>query len=182
MAVSLDAYLVDIPNTKTIAGAEGLVVYGDIALQNKSIQTVSRGLHAIVSTEAAIKFPEMKPGLLMYPYSCIIRIGRKYHELFPEEVYDTLKHEILHFIYPTHGAAFKKEAARIGASVRAKPHPSLCKPPKYLYVCPGCGKEYPRQRRLRMASCGACSKSGFDSRYKLVLVRLRDAKNANRPA
>jgi SprT-like protein len=112
----------------------------------------------------------------------LIRIGRKYHELFPEEVYDTLKHEMLHFIYPTHGAAFKKEAARIGASVRAKPHPSLCKPPKYLYVCPGCGKEYPRQRRLRMASCGACSKSGFDSRYKLVLVRLRDAKNANRPA
>lgn len=111
----------------------------------------------------------------------LIRIGRKYHELFPEEIGDTLKHEMLHFIYPTHGAAFKKEAARIGASVRAKHHPSLCRPPKYLYVCPGCGKEYPRQKRLRMASCGSCSRSGFDGRFKLVLVNRRTAENSNRP-
>ena len=112
----------------------------------------------------------------------LIRIGRKYHELFPEEIYDTLKHEMLHFLFPTHGATFRKEAARIGASVRAKHHPLLCKPPKYLYVCPECGKEYPRQKRLRMASCGACSRSGFDARFKLVLVRLRTAKSAKRPA
>ena len=107
-----------------------------------------------------------------------IRIGRKYHELFPEEIGDTLKHEMIHFIYPTHGTAFKKEAARIGASLRAKHHPSLCKPPKYLYACPKCGKEYPRQKRLRMASCGTCSRSGFDQRFKLVLVR----QQTDRPA
>jgi predicted SprT family Zn-dependent metalloprotease len=97
----------------------------------------------------------------------LIRIGRKYHELYPEEIADTLKHEMLHFLYPTHGAAFGKEAARIGATVRAKHHPSLCRPPKYVYACPGCGKRYPRQKRLRMASCGDCSKSGFDPRFKL---------------
>jgi len=101
----------------------------------------------------------------------LIRVGRKYHELFPEEIADTLKHEMLHFLYPTHSATFKKEAARIGASVRARSHPSLCKPPKYVYACPGCGKLYPRQKRLRMASCGDCSKSGFDTRFKLSLDR-----------
>ena len=105
----------------------------------------------------------------------LIRVGRKYHELFPEEIADTLKHEMLHFLYPTHSATFKKEAARIGASVRARSHPSLCKPPKYVYACPGCGKLYPRQKRLRMASCGDCSKSGFDARFKLSLDRSERA-------
>ena len=101
----------------------------------------------------------------------LIRIGRKYHELFPDEVGDTLKHEMLHILYPTHGAAFKREATRIGASLRAKSHPSLHRPPKYVYACPGCGTLYPRQKRLRMASCGRCSKSGFDARFKLALHR-----------
>ncbi len=101
----------------------------------------------------------------------LIRIGRRYHELFPEEVADTLKHEMLHFLHPTHGAAFRKDAARIGATVRARSHPSLCRPPKYVYACPACGKRYPRQKRLRMASCGDCSKSGFDSRFKLMLAK-----------
>jgi len=107
----------------------------------------------------------------------LIRIGRKYHELFPDEIADTLKHEMLHFLYPTHGAAFKKEAVRIGATVRAKHHPSLCRPPKFVYRCPRCGKLYPRQKRLRMASCGNCSRSGFDMRFKLSLVRLRDTRD-----
>ncbi|PWB68196.1 hypothetical protein C3F09_12090 [candidate division GN15 bacterium] len=112
----------------------------------------------------------------------LIRIGRRYHELFPEEVADTLKHEMLHFLHPTHGAAFKKDAARIGATVRAKAHPSLCRPPRYVYACPGCGKLYPRQKRLRMASCGECSRSGFDRRFKLRLVRPGVFKDANGPA
>ncbi len=112
----------------------------------------------------------------------LIRIGRRYHELFPEEITDTLKHEMLHFLHPTHGAAFKKDAARIGATVRARTHPSLCKPPKYVYACPGCGKLYPRQKRLRMASCGDCSKSGFDQRFKLRLVRTGIFEETHRPA
>lgn len=103
----------------------------------------------------------------------LIRIGRRYHEIFPEEIADTLKHEMLHILHPTHGAEFKKEAARVGASVRARSHPSLRKAPRFTYVCPKCGTEYPRQKRLRMASCGKCSRNGFDSRYKLVLMRPR---------
>jgi predicted SprT family Zn-dependent metalloprotease len=106
------------------------------------------------------------------PQRRLIRIGRKYHQLFPDELEDTLKHEMIHILHLRHGAAFKAEAARIGASVRAKSHPALRKPPKYVYRCPGCEREYPRQKRLRMASCGVCTTGrSFDPRYKLKLKK-----------
>ncbi len=103
----------------------------------------------------------------------LIRIGLKYHKIFPEEITDTLKHEMLHIIHLKHDAAFKAEASRIGASLRAKSHPALRRPPRYVYICDSCGSEYPRQKRLRMASCGTCSRGGrFDRRFKL---RLKDS-------
>ena len=106
------------------------------------------------------------------PSEQLIKIGRKYHEIFPEELTDTLKHEMIHINHIKHDAAFKAEARRLGTSVTAKSHPALQRPPRYVYFCKDCGIEYPRQRRLRMASCGTCSKGGeFDSRYKLQLKR-----------
>ncbi len=106
------------------------------------------------------------------PSQRLIKIGRKYHQVFPEELADTLKHEMLHLLHLKHDAGFKAEAHRIGASVRARSHPLLRRPPRYTYECPGCGVEYPRQKRLVMASCGYCSKSGkYDERFKLRLKR-----------
>ncbi len=108
------------------------------------------------------------------PSEKLIRIGRKYHEIFPNDLPDTLKHEMIHIIHLRHDAMFKQEAARIGATVKARSHPDLCRPPKYIYICPGCKKEYPRQKRLVMASCGDCSDKGkFDKRYKLKLYKSR---------
>ena len=102
----------------------------------------------------------------------LIRIGRRYHEVFPVDLLDTLKHEMIHIIHPAHNAAFRREAKRLGVSIKARYHPSLARPPRYLYVCPQCGREYPRQKRLKMASCGACSRANrFDSRCKLKLRR-----------
>lgn len=107
-----------------------------------------------------------------HPVGKVIRIGRRYHELFPEEIEDTLKHEMIHIIHLRHNAAFKREARRLGTSVQARSHPSLGRPPKHVYVCPGCGREYPRQKRIRMASCGKCSRGGrYDPRFKLQLKR-----------
>lgn len=106
------------------------------------------------------------------PAHRLIKISRKYHEIFPEDIHDTLKHEMIHIIHYYHDADFKREAKRIGATVKAKTHPKLRKPPKYMYLCPNCGKEYPRQKRLVMASCGYCSRGGkFDERYKLRLKK-----------
>ncbi len=111
----------------------------------------------------------------------LIRIGRKYHELFPEDVEDTLKHEMIHIIHHHHDAAFKKEADRVGASLRAREHPALRRPPKFIYECPGCGMEYPRQKRLVMASCGKCSKGRrFDPRFKLRRKKISSPPRAAR--
>lgn len=101
----------------------------------------------------------------------LIKISKKYHEIFPLDIEDTLKHEMIHIIHFYHNAEFKKEAFRIGASLKAKSHSSLRRKAKYLYICPGCKKEYPRQKKLRMASCGSCSeKSKFDNSFKLKLL------------
>ena len=106
------------------------------------------------------------------PSGRVIKIGRKYHEIFPEDINDTLKHEMIHILHFRHDKAFKQEADRIGASLRARSHPSLQKPPRYVYYCEHCGMTYPRQKRLRMASCGNCSKGGrYDGRYKLRLLK-----------
>ena len=104
------------------------------------------------------------------PHDRKIRIGRRYHEIFPEDLTDTLKHEMIHMIHFSHNAAFKAEAKRVGASLKARPHPALQKPSKYIYICDNCGMEYPRRKRLVMASCGDCSRGGkYDARYKLRL-------------
>lgn len=103
------------------------------------------------------------------PRNKLIKLGRKYHELFPAELVDTLKHEMIHILHFYHDAAFKREAKRVGTSLKATYHPSLQRPPKFIYVCPSCNREYPRHKRLRMHSCGSCSRGSFDLRYKLRL-------------
>ena len=106
------------------------------------------------------------------PADRLIRMGRRYHQLFPEEIEDTLKHEMIHILNPSHNVAFKAEAKRIGASLRAKSHPTLQRTPRYLYFCDSCKREYPRQKRFRMASCGKCSSGGrYDLKYKLKLMK-----------
>lgn len=46
------------------------------------------------------------------------------------------------------------------------------RPIRYLYECPGCGKEYPRTRRYSQAvSCSTCDKS-YNPRYRLRLKSL----------
>jgi predicted SprT family Zn-dependent metalloprotease len=108
------------------------------------------------------------------PKHKVIKISRKYHHIFPEDIEDTLKHEMIHIIHFKHNKAFKDLAKKIGASVRAKSHPSLRRPPRYIYTCPQCKMEYPRQKRLVMASCGKCSTGKrFDKRFKLQLVQSK---------
>lgn len=105
------------------------------------------------------------------PSERTIRISRKYHALFPHELDDTVKHEMIHILNLNHDAAFRREAKRIGASLRAQAHPSLRRAPKFTYACSTCGTEYPRQKRIRMASCGKCSRGKFNERHKLRLKK-----------
>ncbi len=100
-----------------------------------------------------------------------IKIGVRYHQIFREELEDTLKHEMIHLIHYRHDKRFKAKAAGMGVSIHAKFHPALKRAPRYLYHCPVCKAQYPRQRRLRETSCGSCSSGAFDPRFKLLLIR-----------
>lgn len=101
----------------------------------------------------------------------LIKISERYHKIFPHEVEDTLKHEMIHILHYYHNAAFKAEAKRVGASLKATHHPSLRRAPRYIYRCPGCSREYPRRKRLRMHSCGYCSGGTFNIKFKLQLKK-----------
>jgi len=103
-----------------------------------------------------------------------IRIGRKYHTIFPADLEDTLRHEMIHIVYPNHSREFKNLARHWGVSLKAREHPKLRSACRYIYYCPVCGKEYPRRKRLRMASCGDCTPGkDFDPRFKLKLLKSK---------
>ncbi len=56
-----------------------------------------------------------------------------------------------------------EESQRLEAQRRAR------RPIRYLYECPGCGKEYPRTRRYSQAvSCSCCDKR-YNSHFRLRL-------------
>ncbi len=105
------------------------------------------------------------------PIHKLIKIGVKYHDIFPEDLTDTLKHEMIHILHFKHDTDFKREAKRVGTTLKARGHPSLRKTPRYNYICPNCGLLYPRQKRFRMASCGKCSNGKFNTRFKLKLIQ-----------
>ncbi|HDS01978.1 MAG TPA: M48 family peptidase [candidate division Zixibacteria bacterium] len=110
----------------------------------------------------------------------LIKLGRKYHEYFPDEVEDTLKHEMIHILYPNHGKEFKREAERLGATRYAKEYPGGKSPHKYIYICPSCGQKYYRHRRMYNCSCGICSIRGYDPRYKLKLYWSAKSRRRSR--
>jgi rubrerythrin len=98
----------------------------------------------------------------------IITLSHIYHTQFPDDVDDTLKHEMIHLRCPRHDAAFRREAARIGASVHCRDYPDLHPRARYIYFCPNCGTEFPRSKRAHLY-CGACGRRGFDPRFRLIL-------------
>jgi len=98
----------------------------------------------------------------------IIRLSRSYHEHFPEDIDDTLKHEMIHLVRHSHDAAFKREAARVGASVHCREYPGLHPRARIVYICPACGSIYHRTRQERLF-CGTCSRNRFDTRFQLIL-------------
>ncbi len=103
----------------------------------------------------------------------IITLSYVYHTHFPNDVDDTLKHEMIHLRCPHHDAAFRREAARIGTSVHCHDYPELHPRARFIYVCPTCNTEYPRVKRAQLY-CGRCARRGFDPRFKLILRTSTD--------
>jgi predicted SprT family Zn-dependent metalloprotease len=104
----------------------------------------------------------------------IIKLGTAYHRHYPEDITDTLKHEMIHLKIVNHGPAFNREAARIGTTRYAKDYPGMLRGLKYLYECPSCGETFASRKRFRERSCGRCSKGKYDPRFKLRFIKRID--------
>lgn len=108
------------------------------------------------------------------PRRRVITLSRAYHSHFPDDIEDTLKHEMIHLRNPNHDTAFRKEAERIGTSVHCREYPGLHPRARYVYQCPNCRTVFHRARRERLY-CGRCARSRLDPRFLLVLQS--DAKH-----
>lgn len=98
----------------------------------------------------------------------LITLSRVYHERFPEDVDDTLKHEMIHLRYAGHGPAFKREAKRVGASIHCRSYEGIHPRARLLYVCPTCWREFHRAKPAELY-CGRCSRGKLVAGAKLIL-------------
>ncbi|HCX04033.1 MAG: SprT-like domain-containing protein [Tissierellales bacterium] len=97
------------------------------------------------------------------PKNSIIRLSTHYHEDFPEDIENTLLHEMIHLKVKGHGPEFKKEINRIislgGKVNRFSKRRATEKRINWIYKCKICSKEYERNRKISKLSryrCGIC--------------------------
>ncbi len=94
-------------------------------------------------------------------------------------VRDTLAHEMIHYWLWVrrrpygHTGEFLAKMRSMGVS-RYNPVPRV-RPPKYLYACPVCSKEYPARRRLGQLACGTCcqkhNRGKYDPKFRLQEIQ-----------
>lgn len=99
-----------------------------------------------------------------------IRLSVRYHTYYPEEITNTLLHEMLHLVYPKHNISFCRAAEKLGVTIHCREYPGLHPRSRLTYICPQCRTVYYRQKRADI-SCGKCSGQAYDPRYKLVLKK-----------
>jgi predicted SprT family Zn-dependent metalloprotease len=103
------------------------------------------------------------------PRRRIITLSRAYHEHYPGDLDDTLKHEMIHLRYHGHGPAFRREATRVGATVHCKEYAGLHPKAHLRYVCPHCHREFRRMKPAELY-CGRCSRGHLHPSFRLVLA------------
>lgn len=109
----------------------------------------------------------------------LITLSRPYHERFPQDVDDTLKHEMIHLRYAGHGPAFRREAQRVGASVHCREYDGIHPKARLVYACPSCWREYRRMKPAELY-CGRCSRGRLVPQFRLVLKREIEPERARR--
>lgn len=128
--------------------------------------------------EATIRWStRMRIAGTCHRHRALITLSRPYHERFPDDVDDTLKHEMIHLRYAGHGPAFKREALRVGASIHCREYEGIHPRARYIYACPTCWREFRRTKPGELF-CGRCSRGRLLPQYQLVLKREIDSKNS----
>lgn len=87
-----------------------------------------------------------------YPERKVIRLSLHYHAKFPDEVDQTLMHEMIHLLVPNHGSAFYEWLRRIrergGVVHRYSKERATPARFRWSYTCRRCGATRRTQRRL----------------------------------
>jgi predicted SprT family Zn-dependent metalloprotease len=121
--------------------------------------------------EATIRWStRMRIAGTCHRHRALITLSRPYHERFPGDVDDTLKHEMIHLRYAGHGPAFRREAARVGASIHCREYEGIHPRAKLVYACPTCWREFRRSKPGELY-CGRCSRGRLGPMTRLVLIR-----------
>jgi len=111
-----------------------------------------------------------------------IVLSLPYHERFPQEVENILKHEMIHVwlhqrgIWKrgvAHGREFQREAERVGAPLYCQSYEGMHRPYQYEWECPTCRRRS-RSRIRRVWACAPCcrkyNQGRYSARFKLRLV------------
>ena len=112
-----------------------------------------------------------------------IVLSTSYHRRFPDEIEDTLKHEMIHLaLYlkgkmrrgQIHGSEFQAEAARVGAAIHCKYHEGMHRPMRYEWECPSCAARS-HSRIRRDWACKSCctehNRGRYSARFRLRMIQ-----------
>jgi len=118
----------------------------------------------------------------------LISLNPRLHEHGPAEIDRTLRHELAHLLAQSrvgrrrvapHGSEWKKACRDLGIGgeprTHALPFPVQKRTRRFIYICPRCGKEFPRVRRIkRSVACLDCcrqfNRGKFDRSAQLRLM------------
>jgi SprT protein len=121
----------------------------------------------------------------------LISLNPLLHEHGLAEIDRTLRHELAHLLaqeragrrrVAPHGAEWREACKDLGIAneprTHALPFPIQRRVRRFLYVCPRCGKEFPRMRQIKRAvacldCCRKFSRGKFDQKAQLQLVTQR---------
>ena len=124
----------------------------------------------------------------------LVSLNPRLHEHDAAEIDRTLRHELAHLLaqfragrrrVAPHGAEWRKACRDLGigdeSRTHALPFPIQRRARRFLYVCPRCGKKFPRVRRIKRAiacldCCRKFNRGKFDRSAQLRLIP--EAKSA----
>ncbi len=119
----------------------------------------------------------------------LVSLNPRLHAHGPAEIDRTLRHELAHLLaqfrarrrrIAPHGPEWRQACRDLGIADETRchtlPFPTHSRPPRLLYRCPRCAKDFPRVRHPRRAiACLACchryNSGDFSEQYQLRLVQ-----------
>jgi len=157
-------------------------------MQLSEVRSLANALmtqHGLIDQGWRFKFDHAKRrlGCCKYGPKLITMSRHLVPHVKPEELKNTILHEIAHALTPGHGhdRVWQAKAIEFGctgercyssAAFREGGREAVVKQAKYTLECPGCGIKHPMHRKPRVSkSCGKCSGGRYNPTYKLTVTQ-----------